>query len=156
MLGSHNAIDVPQSTEYAKEMRKWEATHTRFGPPGRPYTFKEFPKLMYKAEWVSGQGIQEVDQQRANTPDEERNLQSRGFYEGKGAAYAAIEQQQTEHARLAAEREYQIQHSRLSEKAVSEVRAAEEAHGARHLPDLPVATVRRKPGPKPKSVVAPE
>ncbi len=156
MLGSHNAIDIPQSTEYAKEMRKWEAHHTRFGPPGRPYVFQEFPKRMYKAEWVAGKGIQVADQQRASNRDEEMNLQSRGFYEGQGAAFAAIEREQTEHGRLAAEREYQIQHSRLSEKAVSEVRAAEEAHGARHLPDVPVAPVRRKPGPKPKSVVAPE
>jgi hypothetical protein len=151
MLGSHNAIDIPQSTEYAKEMRKWEATHTRFGPPGRPYVFSEFPKRMYKAERVEGKGIQVVDQQRASNPDEERNLLSRGFYEGQGAAFEAIEREQTEHGRLAAEREYAIQHGRLSEKAVEEVRTAEEAHGARHLPDLEVTPIRRGPG-RPKSV----
>ncbi len=156
MLGSHNAIDVPQSTEYAKEMRKWEATHTRFGPPGRPLNITEFPKRMYKAEWETGKGIQTVDQQRAENADQERNLLSRGFYEGQGAAHAAVERQQTEFGRLAAEREYQIQHSRLSESAVAEVRAAEEAHGARHLPDVPVAPVRRRPGRPAKSVVAPE
>ncbi len=147
MLGSHNAIDLPQSTEYAKEMRRWEATHTRYGPPGRQYAFQEFPKMVFKAARVDGKGIQIVDTHIVGNETEERNLQSRGFCVTQESAIAAIEAEQTVHGTLAAEREYQIRHGRLSEPAVREVRSAEEAHGATHLADVPVTPIRKRGRP---------
>ncbi len=148
MLGAHNAIDMPQSTEYAKEMRKWEATHTRFGPPGRQYAFQAFPKMVFKAARVDGKGIQIVDTHIVGNELEERNLQSRGFCVTQEAAIAAIEAEQTLHGTLAAEREYAIRHGRLSNPAIAEVRAAEEAHGATHLPDVPMKPRRGRPAKK--------
>jgi len=150
MLGEHPSIEIPQSTEYAKEMRRWEALHTRYGPPGRPYQFQEFPKVLYKCESVSGKGIQPTESFTVHDEDQERNLNSRGFFP-LAEAHERAKRQQTEHGILAAEREYQIQHNRLSEKAVAEVRAAEAEHGARHLPDVPETPIKKR-GRKPKAV----
>lgn len=147
MLGNRGIVITPDSG-YAKEMRQHEAHHGPFGAPGRPYVFREYPKRLYKAERVAGQGIQITDAQTANDDHEERNLLSRGFHFGQDKAIEAIEQQQTEHGRLAAEREWEIQHGRLSEKAVEEVRAAEDAHGATHMPMVPEGPKRRGRQPK--------
>lgn len=144
------AVVFTQESEYAKEMRKWNAHHTAFGAPMRPYVFREFPKRLYKADRKDGK-IVIVDAQTAGNEDEERNLQSRGFYLGQDAAIAEIERQQLEHGILAAEREYEIQHGRLSAKATAEVRAAEEEHGARHLPEVP----RKRGRPRKGSTSAP-
>lgn len=149
------AVVFTQDSEYAKEMRKWNAIHTEFGPPGRPYVFREFPKMLYKAERVDGQ-IRIVDKQQARDEHEQRNLQSRGFHDGQKEAIEAIEQEQTLHGVLAAEREYQVQHGRLSQGAVAEVRQAEAAHGARHLPDVPETPIpaHRKRGRPSKAAVS--
>lgn len=135
MLGEHDAIQISQASEYAKEMRKWEAHHTKYGPRGRPYVFREYPKLLYKCEHVAGQGIQVIDKYQVNDSDQERNLNSRGFYELK-KAYEQAEKQQTEFGTLAAERNFEIARGRISAKAAAEVRAAEAEHGSRHLPEV--------------------
>ena len=142
------AVEFGVESNYAKESRKWEAHHGKFGAPGRPYTFQEYPKRMSKAERVPGKGIQIVDAQTANDIHEERNLQSRGFYMGQDVAIQAIEHEQLEHGTLAAEREYEIQHGRLSEKAAAEVRAAEAEHGATHLPMIPETPIKKCGRPK--------
>lgn len=146
-------VEYGTESHYAKEMRKHEATHTQFGPPGRPYVYRPYPTRMYKAERVDGKS-KIVDAQTAHDEQEQRNLESRGFvYGGAAEAFKALEQTEREHATLAAEREYQVQHHRLSDHAVAEVRSAEAAHGARHLADVPVTPIkpRRKPGPKTKT-----
>jgi hypothetical protein len=148
MLGEHPAIDIPQSTAYAKEMRRHEALHTRYGGPGRPYVYAEYPKLLYKCEHVAGKGIQVVDKHEVSDEDQERNLNSRGFYPLK-ESYERAEKQQTEFGRLAAEREFEIQHGRISAKAADEVRVAEEAHGSMHMPVVPEGPKKR--GRKPRS-----
>lgn len=156
MLGTRGVVITPDSG-YAKEMVKHEAVHTQYGPPGRPYVFREFPKRLYKAAQVPGKGIQIVDAHTVNDDHEERNLLSRGFCFGQDAAIADVERQHTEFGRLAAEREYEIRHGRLSEKAVSEVRVAEEAHGARHLPtvpETPIPATQRKRGRPAKAPVS--
>jgi hypothetical protein len=152
MLGTRGVVITPDSG-YAKEMVKHEAYHTQYGPPQRPYVFREFPKRLYKAEQVSGKGIQIVDAQTAEDDLQERNLLSRGFHFGQDTAIEAVQREHTEHGRLAAEREYALRHGKHSERAVSEVRAAEEAHGARHLPSVPETPIKRRTrGPnKPKA-----
>ena len=49
-------IVINPSSEYAKELRKWEQHHTRFAldeagdsGPGHPYVFRPFPRMLYKA-----------------------------------------------------------------------------------------------------------
>lgn len=145
MLGEHDSIAISPSTEFAKEHRKWEATHTRYGPPGRPYRFQEFPKRMYRAEYVKGKGFDIVEAREVGNELEEGNLHSRGFFFGPDKAIAAAERAQTESGALAAEREWEIQHGRLSESAVREVRAHEAEAGAVHLPTIPETKRRGRP-----------
>jgi hypothetical protein len=147
MLGSHATIDLPQSTEYAKEMRKWEAVHTKWGAPGRPYAFHEFPKAMYRFKQEPGKGIVKDELHIVNNDEEQRNMESRGFHASQEAAMAAVEREHIEHGKLAAEREYEVRHGRLSEGAVREVRAAEEVHGARHLPEVPSTPIKKRGRP---------
>ncbi len=144
MLGHHDAIDIPQSTEYAKEMRKWEAQHGRFGAPGRPYVFQEYPKRLYRAEHVTGEGVKIVEAQTAEDALQERNLQSRGFYFGQDKAFEAVRAQQTEFGKLAAEREWEIQHGRLSDRAAAEVRHVEASAGAVHVPEIRRTPIKRR------------
>lgn len=153
MLGVHDAITLPQSSKYAEEMRKWEAYHSPYGAPGRPYQYREYPKRVYKFAYEQGRGIVEVGVQDVADDTQERIAMSNGYFE-RQRAYDEAARTQTEHGRLAAEREWQIQHSRLSERAVAEVRAAEEAHGARHLPDVPEAPIRKR-GRRPKAASDP-
>lgn len=153
MLGEHPTIDIPQSTEYAKEMRKWESHHTRYGAPGRPYTFQDYPRMMYRFAYVDGKGIVKAEERQAADEQEERNLQSRGFHFGPQAAHDAIRAEQTEHGRLAAERNWEAAHGRLSERAVAEMRAHEAEHGAQHLPMVPETPIKKRG--RPKKVVAP-
>lgn len=145
-------IAFTKESAYAVEMRKWEATPTEFGPGQKPYVFLPFPKRMYRFEHVSGKGIVQADAQTAADDTQEANLRSRGFHFGPADAHAAIERQQTEYGKLAAERAFEITHGRISEKAADEVRQAEAAHGSTHMPGMPAGKVRRKPGPKAKPV----
>lgn len=140
-------VEFGSESNYAKEMRRWETHHTKFGPPGRQYTFQEYPKRMYKFKRSdeTGKGIVVDEAFDANDIHEERNFLSRGFYASSQEAYDAVLKEQTEHGILAAEREYAIKHGRLSESAVKEVRAAEAEAGARHLPDVPEKPRRGRP-----------
>lgn len=138
------AVEHGKDSNYAKEMRKHEAYPTEFGPPGRPFVYHEFPKMLYRAERMSGKGIQIVDKQVAKDEHEQRNLESRGFHFGPDKAVEAIQREQTEHGKLAAEREYGIQHGKHSENAVSEIRAAEAEAGAVHLPNVAETPIKRR------------
>lgn len=145
-------VEYGKESNYAKEMRKHEATHTEFGPPGRPYVYRHYDTRMYKAERVDGKH-RITDAQTAHDEHEQRNLESRGFvYGGQAAAIEALTKTEFESATGAAEREWQIQHGRVSEKATAEVRQAE-ASVSTHLADVPVTPIkpRRKPGRKPKT-----
>lgn len=150
MLGTHPSIDLPQSTEYAKEMRRWEAYPTKFGPAGRPYAHREFPKRVYTAE-ADEKGSRRLV--GATCPDERDlpNFLSRGFHPTQEAALEAWDRQHTEHGKLAAEINYEIAQGRVSARAAAEVQAARQAHGARHLPEVPETPipVHRKRSRKP-------
>lgn len=141
MLGLHPSIIIPQGTPYAEEMRKHEAYHTSFGAPGRPYVFQEFPLRLYKA--VSGARGVEFEGFTVNDANEQRNMQSRGYCLSQAEAMEALEREQLEHGKLAAERNWEIAHGRVSEKAAAEVRAAEADYGSRHLPSVPETPVKR-------------
>ena len=138
-----------KESAYAQEMRKWEAYPTEFGKGEKPFQFREYPKRMYRFEHVSGKGIVQADAQTAADEIQEANLRSRGFCFGQQDAYDAIERQQTEYGKLAAEREFEIAHGRISDKAAKEVRAAEAEAGAVHLPGVPE---KKRPGRRKKVV----
>lgn len=147
MLGNHPSIVIPQNTPYAQEMRKYEATHTQFGAPGRPYVYREFPKRLYRAVRREDKPGIIFDGFTVNDEAEQRNMQSRGYAVSQQAAMDALEAEQTEHGKLAAEREYEIKHGRISEKATREVRAAEAEHGATHLPAVPETPIKKRGRP---------
>ncbi len=149
MLGKHPSIVMPPGTAYAKEMVKHEAHYTQYGPPERPFVYQEFPKRLYRA--TRGDSGVVLDGYTVANDDEQRNMQSRGYCLSQQDAMDALEREQTEHGRLAAERNWEAAHGRLSDRAVAEVRAAEDQHGARHLPEVLETPVRRKPGRKPKA-----
>lgn len=129
-------VHTPES-EYAKEMRRWEAHHTQFGSPGRPYTFQAYPTRMYKATRQSD-GSRTFEGFTANDEHERRNLESRGFVVGgQQAALDALEAIEKAHAELAAEINYEQRH-KLSEHASAEVEQARHEYGeARHMPVVP-------------------
>ncbi len=151
MLGAHGSIVIAENSAYAEEMVKHEAHFTRFGRPQRPYVFQEFPKRIYKAVKGERGGI-EYEGFTVHDETEQANMQSRGYALSQTLALEALEREHTEHGKLAAERNYEA--GRMSEKAVAEMRAAEAAYGARHLPMVPETPIKRSPG-RPKKVTVP-
>lgn len=148
------AVVHGSDSAYAKERRKWEAHHTEFGPPGRPYTFTDYPTRMYRVT-RKADGTRTHEGQDARDENDRARWESRGFvHGGLQAAYDAADRAETELAKLAAERAYEVSSGKLSEKAAAEVQAHEAAAGARHLPTIPEAPKRRTRGPnKPKPSV---
>ena len=145
-------VFTPESN-YAKEMVKHEAYPTRFGPGQRPFKHYEFPKMLYKA--TKGGVLPEFDHTTVGDEDEQRNMQSRGYCLTQELALEALRDEHTEHGKLAAERNYEIAKGRISEKAAAEVRAAEEAHGAKHLPVVPETPIRPRAKKADSTVVVP-
>ncbi len=152
MLGRHSSIIVPPGTGYAEEMCKWESGRTEFGVGQRPYVFRDYPKRIYRAFKGTEPGVT-FEGHTVNDEVELANMQSRGFHPTQQLALDAFNREHTEHGKLAAERNYEIKHGRISDGAAAEVRAAEAAHGSRHLPMVPETPIvkRRTRGPnKPK------
>lgn len=140
------AVVYTPESEYAKEMRKWEALHGQFGPPGRPYTYQPYPTRMYKATRQSS-GDRTFEAQTAHSENEQRNLESRGFVAGgQQAALDALTASERSHAELAAEINYDARHG-MGEKARAEVEQAQASAGARHLPMIPEAPVKKRGRP---------
>lgn len=145
-LTTTGIVHNPQS-EWAKEARKWEATHTEFGPPGRPYVYREYPTWMFKAAALPEGGIGIVAHELVETPEKRDRFESAGFRMEPLQAIEAYTKQQLEFAKLAAEREYDKRHG-LSAKAVAEVNAIEDAAGAQHLPTIAERPGRRRGRPR--------
>lgn len=135
-------VALGPDTAYAKEMRQWEAQNSEFGAAGRPYQFREFPKMLYKGAHVSGQGATLTERVIANDDREERIYRDKGFHVKQEDALAAVHRDHTEYGKLAAERNYEIAHGRVSERAAKEVAAHEGEYGARHMPVVPETPIR--------------
>lgn len=132
-------VHTPES-EYAKEMKRWEAHHTQYGAPGRPYAYQAYPTRMYKAT-RQPDGSRTFEGHTANDEHERRNLESRGFVVGgQQAALDALAADEKVHAELAAEMNWEQKHGRVSEKASAEIEQARSDYGeARHMPVVPEA-----------------
>lgn len=135
---------APES-EYSKERVKWEAYPTELGPPGRPFQFYPYPMMLHKGGRRDGMTPDIVDSQIATTDLERANLLSRGFCESPVDALAAFHAEELEHAKLAAERNWDVK-NRLSAKAGAEVAAAEAGH-AGHLPTMPHTPLKKRGRP---------
>lgn len=138
-------VHTPESN-YAKEMRRHEAYHTQFGPPGRPYAYRDYPTRMYKAERLPS-GDRTFEAQTAEDEHQRRNLESRGFVVGgQQAALDALTAVELEHAKLAAEINYDVRHG-MGDRARAEVDQAQESAGAKHLPMIPEVPIKKRGRP---------
>lgn len=132
------AADMGRSTPYAQEMRKHEALHTAYGPPGRPYVYREYPTMMYRPTQAAKGGPLEFEGQEAGSDMERSSLESQGFYHGgRAAAAECFYARQTEIAELAANRafldrkmspEAQAEAQGLDDTTVNHLPAIEQAH----------------------------
>jgi hypothetical protein len=136
-----------QDSEYARERRRWESQHTEFGPGERPYTYQEFPLMMYRAVRSSSGGAPTLEHYVVENEQQERNMLSRGFVRGPENAVAALEERERGLAQAAAERAYQDK--RMSEKAQQEAAAVDESTIS-HLGSIPETPIHKKGWPKGK------
>jgi len=140
------AILFGQDSPYAAERRKWEATHTEFGPGGKPWVYREYPVMLTKASHPPQGGPPVFEHRPAADEQEERNWLSRGFVRGADKALERLEAQELEFAKLAAERE--AEKRRLSARAVAEIERIEDEAGAQHLPTIPEQPIKRRGRPR--------
>lgn len=165
-------IVVIQGSNYANEMAKFEQFPNKYGPPGNPYTYRPFPKMVYRAELFKGKvacGAAPADpSEYANaneffrmneqaerftqkcqlTVKDEQELQramENGFRESPAEAVAYLEAKMRSEARASAEREYADRN--LSEGARAEAADAvkEAFNEGRHLPVVPEKRRRGRP-----------
>lgn len=167
-------VVVVQGSALAKEMERFEQFPSKWGSnPGNPYTYRPFPKMMYRADKINGKPFVQMpepqnfefatrDQYKAamaRKEDFDRRCQrivndetemSRAYEDGwRDSPDAAIQHVlgvDEKVSRATAERKYSDQY--LSEKARAEAKAAEEAVGNEHLPEIPEQPIRRRGRPK--------
>lgn len=135
-------VQYPKDSEYAKEVVKWEAQHTDFGPPGRPYLRRDFPMTVHKAGRREGVTLAIVETKHVGDEAEQTRAQHDGFYPTPLEALEAFHAQGLELAKLAAERHENER--RMSELAQAEAKAADEASGD-HVASVPTTPIKPKP-----------
>ena len=139
-------VEWSQDSAYAKEMVKHEANYSKLGPPGRPYVYRSYPTMMYRAgRNANGASIVILDgpagRMEATSDAERANLEAQGYVWGGAAeAVKAYERQQFEHAELAAIRNYEDKN--MSDKAKAESHAVE-VSTSEHVPAIPETPIRR-------------
>ena len=137
-------IQIGTGTAYAKELTKWEAQHTQYGPPGRPYEYREYPAMMYKPTRARDSGTVTYEHQVVETEHERSVLEALGFVAGgKGKALEALERREFEIAELAAARA--AEDRLMGARALSEADAKDSAT-IQHLAEIPAEPIRRGPG----------
>ncbi len=129
-------VHVPESA-WAKEAIKWEAQGSLMGPGLRPYVKHDYPMMLYKAWQRPEGGLDIADTQIVDDEGHRTRLEANGYRATPLEAFDALEAQQTEFAKLSAEREWEKTHGRLSPRAIAEVTQHEEDAGAQHLPTIP-------------------
>ena len=128
------AVLHPPDSAYAKEMTKWEAQGSILGPGLRPYVHRDYPMMVHLAAALSKGGVGIVERKIVDGPDARARAEQDGFRATPLEAIAALEEQQTEFGKLAAERAFEVR--RMSAKAQAEVVQAEADAGAQHLPTI--------------------
>lgn len=133
-LLSHD-LQVGTGTAYAKEIRKWEAGYTQYGPPGRPFVHRDYPMMLYRASRPAAGGDAVFVHQEAEDETRRASLEQLGFVAGgPAAALEALERQEFAYAELAANRAFSDR--KMSPEAQREADAKDSAT-IRHQPELP-------------------
>lgn len=101
--------------------------------------------MLHKASVLKAGGIEITETVQVQTERERAPFEARGFRSTPLEAIDALEATQTDHATLAAERNYELQ--RMSPRARAEVAEKEAEAGAVHLPTIPETPIgpRRVP-----------
>lgn len=141
---------------WTKEMAKWETRpvlvngtyiqpipRERGGRENLP--FLEYPKAMYRAESAEG-GPRICEFKTAKDEAGERLLSGQGFCASQEAALEGVFAQQTEIARLAANRSHNDRW--MSQKAKAEAAAADEST-MEHLGEIPPTPIKKRRGRAP-------
>jgi hypothetical protein len=141
------AVIYPPETEYAKERVKWESQGSEMGPGKRPYVFRPYPAMIYKAgRPANGLGAHCIVESVIVESEHEfeNNYRPSGFRATPLEAIEYVEAQQLEFSRLAAginaEQKY-----KLSDKASAEVDQARAAHVGEisgHMPMVPETPIK--------------
>lgn len=162
--------ELPRTHPYRQEMERWN----------RPYRFEQFPQMVYRArkrpdgvvavietrDSLCAEKGEAVSPGRAeqwsrgnymtvgNTDDPEKNhaefqrAMEAGWRPTIAEAMALYEAKEKAIADAAAHRHHEDRN--MSAKAKAEA-AAIEGDSSEHTPEIPVAPVRKKPGPKPRT-----
>ena len=165
-------VKVPGS-KLGLEMERWEQFPSAWGNnPGNPYKFRPFPRMIFKAQKVNGKPhvmMPDPNRFEYKTRDEfkaafdykqrfdsecQRIVQSEAeFSRAMEDGWRASPDEAIQHvmgrddmiSRETAEREYRDQ--KMSEPARREIKAAKDAAGNEHLPEIPETPVRRRGRP---------
>jgi hypothetical protein len=145
------------ASNYAREITKFERTHTKYGPPGLPpYTHQDYPARLYRPSRDERTGRVTFEGATANDRQEQSTYEGQGYVAGgQGEALKALEQRELAIATAAAERA--ASERTMSERARTEA-AAVDASTDLHVPVIPETPIRRGPGRprKDEGYVAPE
>ena len=136
-----DALLWTEASAYARERRKWEATHTQYGPGERPFEFKEYPLMVYKAVRPSSGGPPRLEHEIAADANREAYWLSRGYVRGPDKAVEALEAQERSIAELAANRAYNDK--RMSARAQEEAAKVDEST-IQHLGEIPAQPIRKR------------
>lgn len=168
-------IVVVPGSNYANEMQRFEQFPSRYGSsPGNPYTYRPYPKMLYKADLWQGKPLclaaapdpntfpnpndfnrveelaRRFNEKCQRTVGDERELQKAlemGYRESPEEAVEWLQARMRSEANAAAERNY-------ADRNMSDAAKAEAAEAVRqtfteegrHLPSVPEAPIKRRPG----------
>jgi hypothetical protein len=140
-------VIYPPETEYAKERQRWEAQGSEIGPGLRPYVFRPYPAMVFKAgRPENGMGAHVIVESRvAESEKDFDNWRHLGFRMTPLEAIELVDAQQLECATLAAELNHE-QKNKLSERASVEVDIARASHTgiSRHMPMVPETPIKKR------------
>ncbi len=145
------AIQINPATGFAKEMRKWEAHHGPYGPPGRPYpppgVSTEYPRAMFKFGHPEGRpgAIVMLDTRDCRSDSERERMERDGYRATQEEAHAAVVEWDREMARAEAIGNHE---DRLMSAKAKEEREAALMAAEGHVAEIPRAhpkTGRRDP-----------
>lgn len=133
---------IPQESAEAIERAKWEMWPNKYGPPGRPFVYQEFPKALYMGSHDST-GKRTLIHVIVANEREETEQRDRGYHPRQEDALEAAEKSDLQIAVAAAELNARVK--RMGEQARREAAATIDTAGE-HIGEVPETPVRKKPG----------
>jgi hypothetical protein len=144
-------VITPDSDE-AKERAKWEQHSDRFGPPGNPYVYREYPRMLYRARRRDDGQLMVIDPTNeqwsrgsyaiAHNEHELEKLMGQGWRKTQQEALEYAHGLEEDISDAAAHRAYEDRN--MSDKAKVESVQVEEASGL-HVPEIPQKKRRGRP-----------